>query len=658
MRIFFLSAVVISFLAPLNAQQPGVPSAWEFYQDLNAGGAGVYKYELPLKAMDRALSSLADIRVLDAAGKEIPYLLETVRPMAVTPVNLPRFKSKLEGNKTVLTAHSEKPAYVHSVAMETPAGSFIKPADVYVSMDGKQWVKAAGSVPIFRQYRNSENLRVDIAPVLAKYIKIIVDDARAAPVPFTGLKAVTMPQVPALLKTVAVSLISKEDYASASRIAVRLPARNLFISAVELAVSDKLFSRQVRVSARSLEDGRIVSKQLACDTVFTTDAAGSSASRSRIQVLALFPGTDEMVLDLDNGSSPPLDVKSVKVIYAPVYAVFQAKSAGAYRLLFGNKRGPARNYDLSGISGYLTGKEFSAPSTGNVESNPAYVEAEALPKLDVLGGPIDTAKWHYKTPVSAEYDGVQELDLNFQVISRAGRDLRDLRLVSDDRQVPYILDRDYTMRNLPVSAERGESAASVSVWKIKLPCKNFPLSQLTALVPDTVFQRQVSLYEDASDDQGRGYRRMLGSTIWSSKGQGASTAYSIGVAGAPSGDELRLEIENGDNKPLELSSFKLYFPVSRLIYKWKGAGGLWLYYGNPEARYPAYDISMVAQELLNEDKHPARLEGESGDNQGWGNFKLDTTFSRAAFWIVLIVVAALLVFIIVRLLPPPPPAEK
>jgi len=656
MRAVFIPAAVFLFLAPLAAQQ-GVPSEWKFFQELKTAAPGVYEYKLPLEALDESLPSLADIRLFDASGKEIPYLLATARPSVIRPLSLPGFKSKLEGNKTILTAYTVMVGYVESVILETPAGSFIKPADVYVSMDEKQWTRVTAGVPVFRQYYNSENLRADIAPVQAKYIKVVIDDSRDAPVPFTGLRATVIPQAPASLETVTPSILSKEDYASSSRLSVRLPARNLFIFSVELVVSDRLFSRRVTVSARSLQDGRLASKQLASDTIFTTDAAGSASARTKVPVYAHFQGTDELVLDVDNGNSPALEIKAIKIEYAPVYAFFQSKVAGSYRLLFGSRRAQARIYDLSEMSGAMVGKYFPAPAAGPVEKNQAFSEAEALPRLDVFGGPIDAAKWLYKIPVSVERSGVQGLELNFQVISRAERDLRDLRLVSDSKQVPYILDRDYTMRNLPVAYEKKESRGSISVWKLKLPCKNFPLSHLTVGAPDMVFQRRVTLYEAASDERGRSYRRALGTAVWANSGQGGGTAYSMGISGTPSGDTLELEVENGDNKPLELSGFKLYYPVSRLIFKWKGDGGLWLYYGNREVGYPSYDISMVAVELLKEEKLPATLEGESGENQGWGNFKLSTALSKAAFWAVLAAVAGLLIFLIVRLLPPPPQTD-
>ncbi|HNW43541.1 MAG TPA: hypothetical protein PKI19_03495 [Elusimicrobiales bacterium] len=655
MRKVFLSAAVLLSFAPLGAQQqPAGNAAWKYFQELKTAAPGVYKHKLPLEVIDGAQPGLADLRIMDAAGKEVPYLLETARYAQAKPVRLAGFKSKLEGLKTELTARAETAGYVDSVVLESPAASFIKPADFFVSMDGKQWTKVAEGLPLFRQYCNSENLRADLAPVLAKYIKVIVDDARAAPVPFTGLKAALRPRLPAALETLPAAIITKEDYASTSRVAARLPARNLFVFAVEVGVSDKLFSRGVTVSGRYLEDGGMVSKQQASDLIFATDAAGSPAGRSRVLVYSQFQNTSEIVLDVDNGNSPPLDIRSVKVVYAPVSVVFQSKAAGAYRLLFGNKQAAARAYDLPGIASYLKGKNISAPDAGKVEANPAFAEAEALTNLEVFGGSIDTEKWLYRIPVSAGHAGVQGLELDSGVISLAARDLRDVRLVSGLRQVPYILDRDYAMRSLAVTAESGPAAPPLSTWRLKLPYKNFPLRELTAQAPDTVFQRRVSLYETAADERGRAFRRMLGSAVWSNTGLNMNQSYSVSAAGLPSGDELELEVEDGDNKPLELSGFKLYYPVSRLIFKWKGGGALWLYYGNRAARAPDHDISLVAAELLQGEKQAARLEGKGAEAQGWGNFKLFTTFSRAAFWAVLAAVAALLVFLIFRLLPPPP----
>jgi len=650
MNTVIVAAAIFLFLSPLGAQQQALPG-WKFGQKLTTSAPGVYKYELPLEILDEALPLLTDLRLLDAAGKEAPYLLEAARPAPVKPARLKGFISRAEGTTTVLTARAGDLGYVDCVVLETPAASFIKPADIYVSLDGKQWAKAGGRVAVFRQAGFGENLLADLAPIMAKYVKVVVSDVRAAPVPFTGLSARVLPRAPAKAETLTAAILAKEDYASSSRLTVRLPARNLFVRSVELSVHDKQFSRGVAVSARSLEDGRMVSRQLASGNIFSTDAAGFPAARAGVPVYAQFRDTDEMVLEVDNGGGPPLDIKEVKITCSPVTAVFRAKGGGVYRLFFGNREAPSRNYDLSGLAGYQKGKDISSPTAGKMEKNPAFSGEEALPAQGVSGGPINAENWLYKTPVSVKRAGVQGLELNLQTIVRAERDLRDLRLIGEGAQVPYILDRDYTLRSLPVAAESEGKSSPVSLWRVKLPYENFPLSQLTAVAPDTIFQRRVTLFETALDGGGRAYRRLLGSAVWSSGGRGAESVYAINASVQPSGGELEFEIENGGNKPLDLSGFRLYYPVTRLIFKWKGDGGLWLYYGNRGARTPAYDISRLLPELLREEKQPARLEGEGGDNQGWGNFKLFTALSGAAFWTVLAAAAAMLIFLAVRLLP-------
>jgi hypothetical protein len=648
MKARILFSAVLALAAPLAAQQ--AQKAWQYYQDLAVNKPGVYMHRLPPEALDRSLPGLEDLRLFDAAGREVPYLLEAPRPELARLQPLANFKARLEGSRTVLTAAVPAGNYVDSVLAESPAGSFIKPADVYVSMDGDNWTKLAAGAPLFRQYCNSENLRVDVPATPAKFVKVAVDDGRSGPVPFTGLRARLLPRVPPELQSAGTQIISREDSASSSRITVRLPARNLYVFAVQLAVPDKLFSRAVTVSVRSLENGALVSRQLAADTIFATDAAGSSAARTKVAVYAQFQGSDELVLDVDNGNSPPLTVNSVSVTYAPVNAVFQAKAAGVFRLAFGNRQAQRRSYDLAGLSGYLTGKNFAKPQAGQVTANPGYAPAEPLPALDTLGAAIDVSKWSYKAAVSVERRGVEALDLSVPVLSRLGGDLRDLRLVSGGRQVPYILDRDYALRGLPAEITKAEGRTA-GFYAIKLPCDNFPLKSVAFSVPNGVFQRQVTLYDPEPPGGGRDMRE-IGSAVWTNDGHNADGNYSISVNSGLSGRELLLRVQDGDNNALELSGVKLYYPVSRLIFKWTGDAGLWLYYGNPQAGYPQYDIALVAQELLNAEKQTARLEGEAAGNSDWGSFRLSSGLAKAAFWAVLAAVAALLIVLIVKLLPP------
>ncbi|HOI41936.1 MAG TPA: DUF3999 family protein [Elusimicrobiales bacterium] len=624
--------------------------AWKFFQELKAPAAGVYRHKLPPAVLDAARPDLADLRLYDAAGAELPYLLETVRPARPPAERLTDFKARLEDGKTVLTARAGTAGFIEALALETPADGFIKPADAYISADGGKWTRIVSGVPVYRGHQGGENLRLEFPPAAGRYVKVVIDDSRSEAVPFTSLKATVLPARPASVGTAKAEIVSREDLSSSTRLTVKLPARNLYVFAALVKAEDELFSREVSVSARAYSDGRLDTRRLGCGTIFSTDAAGAAVRRDRVPVYARLDGTGELLLEIENGGSPALKVREIEVEYAPVHAVFQARAAGTYRLAFGNRQARGRSYDLGGLSGQLTGRTFPAPAAAAPAENRDYAAPEALPDLEALGAELDEGAWRYRVRVLPGAAGVQALDLDLPALTRAAPDLRDLRLASEGRQVQYILDRNYTKKESDAQAEK----AGPALWKFRLPAEGLTLDRLTASAPDMVFRRTVRLYETPSDGRGSSARRLLATAAWSGAGgKGSPGTYSLQGSWRVKGDQLELEVDNGDNKPLELSGFRFQYPVSRLLFKWKGGDGPYLLYGNPSAGAPRYDIELVASELLESDKHAARLEGGASGGPGLAGLKLGGPAAKALFWAALIAVAVLLVFLIVRLLPPP-----
>jgi len=637
-------------LAAGNAGAGKDANAWKFFQELKVPAAGVYRHKLPPAALDASRPDLADLRLYDAGGAEVPYLLETVRPARPAAERLADFKARLEGRTTVLTARAGSSGFIESVTLETPAGGFIKPAAAYLSADGERWTRTAAGVPVYRGHQGGENLRLEFPPAAGRYVKVIIDDSRSEAVPFTALKAAVLPARPAVTGTAAAEIVSREEFSSSTRLTVKLPARNLYVFAVLVKTGDALFSREVSISARAYSDGRLDPRPLGAGVIFATVAAGAAASRDRIPVYARLDGTAELQLEIENGGSPALDVKEVKVEYAPVQAVFRARAAGSYRLAFGNRQARARTYDLGGLAGELTGRTFPAPEAAAPEENRDYAAPEALPDLEALGAELDEGAWRYRVRVLPGAAGVQALDLDLPALTRAAPDLRDLRLASGGRQVPYILDRNYTKKDLEAEVEK----AGPALWKFRLPAGGLTLDRLTVSAPDMVFRRTVRLYETPSDGRGASARRLLASAVCGGAGgRGSPVSCPLYGPWRVNGDRLELEVDNGDNKPLELSGFRFQYPVSRLLFKWKGGDGPYLLYGNSPAAPPRYDIALVAGELLEGDKHAARLEGEASGGAGLAGLKLGGPAAKALFWAALIAVAGLLVFLIVRLLPPP-----
>ena len=125
-----------------------------------------------------------------------------------------------------------------------------------------------------------------------------------------------------------------------------------------------------------------------------------------------------------------------------------------------------------------------------------------------------------------------------------------------------------------------------------------------------LFQRTVTLAEEDTDERGDAFRRELGSATWTQTPGGKSKEFSLPLDSTAQKDTLILETENGDNPLIELEKFTAFYPATRVLFKAKADDALFLYYGNPGASPPSYDLNLVAGELLAADKAAATLGTE------------------------------------------------
>ena len=124
----------------------------------------------------------------------------------------------------------------------------------------------------------------------------------------------------------------------------------------------------------------------------------------------------------------------------------------------------------------------------------------------------------------------------------------------------------------------------------------------------------------------------------------------------PQGDTLLLETDNGDNPAIELSEFRCYYPLARIVFKAApdSAQPVWLYYGNGEASAPHYDLGLVADELLRADRSTVISGGE--ENLSSKAERVGETLTGSAryiFWGALGLVVVALLTLMSRFLPKP-----
>jgi hypothetical protein len=275
------------------------------------------------------------------------------------------------------------------------------------------------------------------------------------------------------------------------------------------------------------------------------------------------------------------------------------------------------------------------------------------------GAPLDITPWEFRKPVNITQAGVQQLELNLDVLSHAQPDFGDLRLIRDDRQVAYILERTTIQRALipEVTATNDAANPRLSRWILKLPGPHLPIGRLTCAARTRLFQREITVYEILHDENGE-VQHLLGHSSWTQTPGAQKKEFSVAFDSRPESDTLFLETENGDNPTIDLENFQLFYPAARVIFKASPDDQLFLYYGNPEAAPPQYDLSLVANQLLAASKATASLGTQEQLRKNPWHENQRAGRGGVVFWAILGLVVVVLLVIISRLLPksePQPP---
>jgi len=162
------------------------------------------------------------------------------------------------------------------------------------------------------------------------------------------------------------------------------------------------------------------------------------------------------------------------------------------------------------------------------------------------------------------------------------------------------------------------------------------------------------LWEEVTDERGDKFASELGRATWDQMPNSRKRDLVIELNARPKSDTLFLETDNGDNPAIELRDFRGFYPVTRVVFKATPdpAQPIWLYYGNPDATAPHYDLTLVAGELLKADRStvaPGTEENLSPKSAFVGQTLTGST--RYIFWGALALVVIVLLAIMSRFLP-------
>jgi len=653
-RLITWATALCALLAACSSasQAAALPADWHHEQRFDVTAAGLLKLSLPTATLDAARPGLEDLRLYDDAGREVPYLIERPKPAGKVVRHAKSFQVAVNGSITVLLLETGLTQPLDGVTIDSPATSFLKAVHIEGSADGQGWQTLARGQPIFRQPAGVSQLHVAIPVGTWPWLRLTVDDQRSQPIPFTGARVHAAVVEPVPAEALPVTIVARDENPGQTRLTVSLGAANLDVASVGIETTEPLFTRQVTLAAPQVEDGTIREQPLAIGVIYRMAIEGQPESSRLTMPLEGLVRSRELLLLIENKDSPPLPITMVRAERRPVYLVFLARSAGSFHLLTGNSRCAAPRYDLASLGSSLKTAAVAPLGFSPLADNPSYHPTEVLVGIQEGGTVLDVSEWKYRKGVKLARSGAQRIELDLDVLSHAQPGFGDLRLVSADKQLPYILEPTSISRSLtptvtPVSDKKDPQLIR---WIISLARPALPLTRLSCTARTPLFQRDMSLYEELSDDRGEKYNRPLGTASWVQTPDRASKQFILRLDSPPSSDTLVLETRNGDNPPIELEKFQAFYPATRILFKAQAADALLLYYGNGRATAPRYDLSLVAGQLLTADQSEATLANEEKLKTSWSEGRRPGS-GGIVFWGMLTVVVVVLLIIISRLLP-------
>ncbi len=614
---------------------------------------------------------LADLRLVDAAGREVPYLL--VQPTRRGPEwregrLLPLTPTKTESGFEVDLGTAGPVDRLRVSGLPAP---FLKRFRLEGGGDRSHWTLLVPQGTLFDL--PDERLRlteVDFPEGDFRYLRVTWNDTSSGRQPMPGGAAARLARAvdPGPAARVPVACERRPSEPGKSRFHLRLPGARLPVVALELAVPGGPLLRAATVTEgrldaeRSRDTTEITPVRLGEATLRRAVRGDLAAADLRIPLEA--PEGPDLELTVDDGSNPPLDLAGVTAILAPLpWIYFEAAGTAPLTARFGDPRAVAPRYDLEAAREEISHRQAppAVARWGKVRDREPREGVAAESPLPALGAPLDPAKFRYRRPVPTAPPGLTALLLDAAVLSRSAVELADLRLAdATGRQVPYLLEKrdeplSLALPKLQRQAKKGDPP-SLSRYSVELPYPSLPGARLILGTTARVFEREVRLVEPqeiAGAQTRRSGAEPEERTVALASWRHADTetpAPALTLEIPPSqATRFELLVEEGDNAPLPLDAPHLLLPATRLrfFYPPHPQTPLKLLYGQPGLPTPRYDLALLAPRLLGEAAHEIALAPEARATVPEPD---PAATGRKIFWGALVAAVVVLLLVLGRLL--------
>ena len=685
-----VSAAVVVLSTALPAQQPA-PPAFRFERPIVVDGEGPRRLAIdvpllaggaPFRVVSRTVdpstgrpaiavaNGLGDLRVYDAAGKEVGYLL------AGNPQTVPRYRlaailpvAPVETQKEKTSgfeADLGEPIAVDGFRIDAVAPPFLKRVKLEGSGDREHWTLLVAEGTVFdlpeERLRQTE---LRFTPGSYRYIRLTWDDTKSGRLPRPSAAAArqVLAAAPPPLLTAALTFERRPSEPGRSRFRVRLPGGHLPIVALDLDVALGYVLRDAAVFEARLSGSGVAPVALGQATLRRVVRGDLSASSLRIPIEP--PTEAQLDLDVNDGANPPLDLKGVTAAFAELPWIYLEPAGGTLTARYGNSTLTAPRYDIEAARPQIAIDSVARAAWGEPRARSSDENAAGVaPPLPVVGSALDPTLFKYVRTVPSGDARLVTIPLDGAALAHSasgGGGFSDLRVIDGGgRQIPYLVERASEPLSLDLDVERlpappktlAPSRSARSVYRVKYPFPGLPASRLVLPSSARVFERVVTVAVEREPNERRRDPSLhtIVSMRWMHADQDSpAVPLTVSIPSMPETDLLVI-VDEGDNAPLPIGPARLLLPSYRLRLFRPGGTALRVAYGRADLGPPQYDLALLGPQVMGApalDVVPGAEQSNSAADTG------ATLVSPRLFWAALGVAAIVLVGLIARLLKKP-----
>ncbi|MDH4238094.1 MAG: DUF3999 domain-containing protein [Phycisphaerae bacterium] len=351
---------------------------------------------------DAARDDLADIRLLDANDRQVPYV--PAKPSDITDrlkynPDLINRSTNIEG-AALVTLDFGKQIVKNQIEVETGGNNFRRPVKIEGSNDNVQFFTIVDTAFVFAVDYRTRFERVDLPMNDYRYLRITVEPMATeekSPV-INAVRAFKHESKPAKRQPVKILQVehSENEKNKSSIYVYDLAYRHLPVSEIELDVADNAFYRYVTILGRDeatqkvkidSEDNRqrfreveVAWKGIISDTIYRyPEASGKRREKLVLRVPSGRRVYRYLKIVISNYDDKPLVINSTSAKMIADNIVFPAQDDIAPTLYVGSQSAGKPRYDLAQRLDNPLQVEARSANLGPLNNNPLFGQVEPKP---------------------------------------------------------------------------------------------------------------------------------------------------------------------------------------------------------------------------------------------------------------------------------------